>query len=131
VGRCSLSEVCERGAYRRRDAVAGGAGRNDRRPVPPGVQYYARTVRDYYPLAYDAAGSRGPTNWRNYYPGASLVDVVAIDYYATAFVNGIRLDTIVAIADDANPPKPFGIREMGNSTGAASRARSQMEACFS
>jgi hypothetical protein len=89
-------------------------------------QYYAGTVRSYYPLAYDAAGSRGPANWKNYYPGASLVDVVAIDYYATAFARGITLDTIVAIADNASPPKPFGIWEMGNSTGSTSRrARSR------
>jgi hypothetical protein len=94
-------------------------------------QYYGRTVRQYYPLAYDAAGSRGPTNWKNYYPGASLVDVVAIDYYATAYVKGITLDTIVAIADNASPAKPFGIWEMGNSTGATSPAQSQIEAYFS
>jgi hypothetical protein len=94
-------------------------------------QYYGRTVRNYYPLAYDAAGSRGPTNWKSYYPGASLVDVVAIDYYATAYVKGITLDTIVAIADNASPSKPFGIWEMANSTGATSPAQSQIDSYFS
>lgn len=94
------------------------------------VQYYGRTVRQFYPLAYDAAGSRGPTNWKNYYPGASLIDVVAIDYYATAYVQGITLDTVIAIADNASPPKPFGIWEMGNSAGTTSPAQSQIEAYF-
>jgi hypothetical protein len=95
------------------------------------VQYYGPTVRKYYPLAYDAAGSRGPTNWKRYYPGALLIDVVAIDYYATAFAKGIRLDAIVAIADNASPAKPFGIWEMGNSTSTTSPPQSQVEAYFS
>jgi len=60
--------------------VAGGAGRDDRRPAPPRRPVLGRTVRQFYPLAYDAAGSRRPANWKNYYPGASSVDVVAIDY---------------------------------------------------
>jgi hypothetical protein len=94
------------------------------------VQYYGPTVRNYYPLAYDAAGSRGPANWKKYYPGALLIDVVAIDYYATAYVKGITLDTIVAIADNASPPKPFGIWEMGNSTGTTSPPQAQIEAYF-
>jgi hypothetical protein len=95
------------------------------------VQYYGPTVRKYYPLAYDAAGSRGPTNWKQYYPGALLIDVVAIDYYATAYVKGITLDTIVAIADNASPPKPFGIWEMGNSTSTTSPPQSQIQNYFS
>jgi hypothetical protein len=95
------------------------------------VQYYGPTVRKYYPLAYDAAGSRGPANWKKYYPGALLIDVVAIDYYATAYAKGITLDTIVAIADNASPPKPFGIWEMGNSTSTTSPPQSQIQNYFS
>lgn len=76
--------------------------------------YYGPTIRTYYPLAYNADGSRKPTSWKQYYPGASLVDVVAIDYYANSYAKGIRLQAIVAIADDASPAKPFGIWEMGN-----------------
>ena len=94
------------------------------------VQYYGRTVRQFYPLAYDAAGWRGPTNWKKYYPGALLIDVVAIDYYANVYVKGIKLDTIVAIADNASPPKPFGIWEMGNSAGTTSPPPSQIKAYF-
>src|SRR5215471_1120140 len=33
---------------------------------------------------------------------------------------GDHLDAIVAIADDASPPKPFGIWDLGNSTGTTS-----------
>jgi hypothetical protein len=77
-------------------------------------QYYGPTVRKYYPLAYNADASHGPASWTKYYPGASLVDVVAIDYYATTYLNGITLETIVALADNASPAKPFGIWEMGS-----------------
>jgi hypothetical protein len=95
------------------------------------VQYYGPTVRQYYLLAYDAAGSRGPASWKKYYPGALLIDVVAVDYYATAYAQGITLDTLVAIADNASPPKPFGIWEMGNSTGTTSPSQSQIDSYFS
>ncbi len=95
------------------------------------VQYYGRAVRDYYELAYDAAGSRGPTNWTKYYPGASLIDVVAVDYYANTYVKGIRLDTLVSLANDARPAKPFGIWEMGSSNDAVSPSQTQVESYFS
>jgi len=43
-------------------------------------------------------------------------------------VQRIRLGTIVAIADNASPAKPFGIWEMGNSTGTTSPPQTQVEA---
>ena len=42
------------------------------------------------------------------------VDKVAVDFYAHHFAQGERLDAVAALADQASPPKPFGIWEMGN-----------------
>jgi hypothetical protein len=92
-------------------------------------QYYGPTVRTYYQLAYDAAGSR-PTEWTRYYPGALLVDVVAIDYYGPTYLKGATLDTIAGLADHASPPKPFGIWEMGNNEGSNTLTQAQTENYF-
>lgn len=94
-------------------------------------EYYGPAVRKYYPLVFDAPGSGGHTNWTDYYPGDSLVDAVAVDYYATAYVAGNRLDAIAAIADQANPPKPFGIWEMGNGGATPSPTKTQVRSYFS
>jgi hypothetical protein len=93
-------------------------------------QYYGRTVRNSYPLAYDAAGSKGPTSWKKYYPGALLVDVIAVDYYANVYAQNIMLDTLVAFADNGSPPKPFGIWEMGSSAGNTSPPQSVVKNYF-
>jgi hypothetical protein len=60
-----------------------------------------------------------------------LADVVAIDYYATTYLNGITLDTIVALADNARPAKPFGIWEMGSTNSKKQPAQSQIDSYFS
>jgi hypothetical protein len=94
------------------------------------VHYYGPMIRNYYPVAYDAFGSAGPSSWTNYYPGDSFVDVVAIDYYAPSYLKGITLDVLGRIADSASPAKPFGIWEMGNSAGGVIPTQSQMQSYF-
>jgi hypothetical protein len=93
------------------------------------VQYYRPTIHTYYQLAYDAAGSR-PAQWTRYYPGALLVDVVAIDYYGPTYLSGVTLDTVAGLADHGNPPKPFGIWEMGNSSHGDTLTQTQTENYF-
>jgi hypothetical protein len=94
------------------------------------VHYYGPAIRNYYPLAYDVTGAAGPAEWTRYYPGASFIDLVAIDYYATAYAKGIRLDTIAGLADSASPPQPLGIWEMGSSATGSSPSQSQVESYF-
>jgi hypothetical protein len=93
-------------------------------------QYYGPAVRKYYQLAYNAFGSR-PKDWTRYYPGALLADVVAIDYYGPTYLKGVTLDTIAGLADHANPPKPFGIWEMGNNGPGGTLTQTQTENYFS
>ncbi|HEV2374052.1 MAG TPA: hypothetical protein VGS19_18085 [Streptosporangiaceae bacterium] len=78
------------------------------------VAYYGPMIRQYYPLVYDASGAAGPVGWTQYYPGDDQVDKVVVDYYGHHYATGERIDAIAAIADSANPPKPFGIWEMGD-----------------
>jgi hypothetical protein len=89
------------------------------------VHHYGPAIRQYYPLAYDVTGD--PTTWVKYYPGASAIDLVAVDYYATRYVNGVTLDVIAGLADNARPPQPFGIWEMGSTTTKTSPAPTQVE----
>ncbi|HEV2377117.1 MAG TPA: hypothetical protein VGS19_33755 [Streptosporangiaceae bacterium] len=78
------------------------------------VQYYGPAVRNYYPLVYDASGAAGPTGWVQYYPGDPYVDKVVVDFYGHHYVTGERIDAVAALADNALPPKPFGLWEMGD-----------------
>lgn len=79
------------------------------------VEYYGQVIRPYYPLVFDAPGSQGPTEWRNYDPGHANVDGYAVDFYCPVYVkHGITLDALATIAGDL----PIGIWEIGNTTSA-------------
>jgi hypothetical protein len=65
-----------------------------------------------------------------YYPGAAAIDLVAAGYYATMYVNGVTLDVIAGLADNANPPQPFGLWEMGSSANGTSLTQTQVENYF-
>jgi hypothetical protein len=95
------------------------------------VHYYGPAIRKYYPLAYDVTGAAGPAKWTRYYPGASSIDLVAIDYYATNYVNGITLDTVAGFADSASPPQPLGIWEMGSTASSINPTQAQVQSFFS
>jgi len=81
------------------------------------VAHYAPTVRAhgvtlvYIPLIIPQEPAA--TNALTYYPGPSLADKILADFYGSSFVNGARLEAIMAKADAA--PMPFGIAEWGNS----------------
>lgn len=86
------------------------------------VKYYGPTVRQFYPLVFDASGSQGPkpgdqppSEWQLYDPGRSLLDGYAVDYYCGAFHQGIRLDQMAQLAGDL----PLGIWEIGNTASDA------------
>ncbi len=52
-----------------------------------------------------------------YYPGDAWVDKCATDFYAYDYVtSGYTLDLAAQPANQANPPKPFGLWEVGSST---------------
>jgi hypothetical protein len=76
-------------------------------------QCYQRyqSIRDIFPLFVDFGGSR-PTTWADYNPGADLVDGFAVDYYASVFVRGVRIDSLAELANETG--KEFGIWEIGN-----------------
>ena len=92
------------------------------------VHHYGPAIRQYYPLAYDVTGD--PTTWVKYYPGASAIDLVAADYYATRYESGVTLDVIAGLADNANPPQPFGLWEIGSTANHTSPPPAQVEAYF-
>jgi hypothetical protein len=76
-------------------------------------QFFYSTVHALgLPLIYDAAG-HAQTQWASYYPGDAFCDGVAVDTYGHEYTNGLRYDNIIAIADNASPPKPFGFFELG------------------
>jgi hypothetical protein len=89
------------------------------------VHHYGPTIRQYYPLAYDV--SHGPTSWVKYYPGAAAIDLVAADYYASMYANGVTLDVIAGLADSASPPQPFGLWEIGSTTSKTSPPPTQVD----
>lgn len=76
------------------------------------VSYYGPSIRQYYPLVFDAPGSQGPDEWRAYDPGHSNVDGYAVDYYCSCFTRqtSFRLETLADIAGTL----PVGIWEIGN-----------------
>lgn len=75
------------------------------------VQYYGPTVRQFYPLVFDAPGYQGPAEWAAYDPGRSQLDGYAVDFYCPDFVNkGFTLDPLGKLAGDL----PVGIWEIGN-----------------
>ena len=75
------------------------------------VSYYGPSIRQFYPLVFDAPGSQGPDEWRAYDPGRSNLDGYAVDYYCDTFTRQpFRLDTLTDLAG----PLPIGIWEIGN-----------------
>lgn len=85
--------------------------------------YYASTVRALgVPLVYDSATHLGPSGVTSYYPGDANCDEIAVDYYGNVFVNtdnqtGASLLAAQTLADNAVPPKPLGVGEMGSTLG--------------
>ena len=79
------------------------------------VSTYAPTVRAHgIPLVYiPLITPHAAPNALTYYPGASLTDKILADFYGNAFVDGSRLEPIMAKADAA--AMPFGISEWGDS----------------
>jgi len=82
------------------------------------VNYYGPAVRQYYPLVFvtsaDSAQSLGELT---YYPGDAAVDKVATDLYASEWNSGaVTLAAAATVADNAVPPKPFGLWECNSST---------------
>ena len=81
------------------------------------VAMYAPTVRGHgIPLVYIPLvipQQPASDNVTSYYPGPALTDRILADFYGSSFVNGARLEPIMAKADAA--PMPFGIAEWGNS----------------
>src|ERR1022692_2213105 len=64
------------------------------------------------------------------YPG-SHVNKVAVDFYASEYDYGYDLSTMVAIADNASPPKKLGIWEMGVTLTNTVPSMSQITSYFS
>jgi hypothetical protein len=77
------------------------------------VKYYGPTIREYYPLIFDAAGTRGPKEWQAYDPGHAYVDGYAVDYYGPTYYKlGYKLDALASMAGTL----PIGIWEIGTAT---------------
>ncbi len=78
------------------------------------VNYYGPTVRQYYPLVFCTSALSVQNNSENtYYPGDAAVDKIATDLYAIRWLTGTTLDQAASLADNASPPKPFGLWEFG------------------
>ena len=75
------------------------------------VAYYGPTIRQHYPLVFDAPGFPGPSEWTAYDPGRALLDGYAVDYYCSTFVSQhFRLETMADLAGNLL----LGIWEIGN-----------------
>jgi hypothetical protein len=68
-------------------------------------------IRSIFPLFVDFSGSQS-NSWAAYNPGADLVDGFAVDYYASKFVQGVRIGPVAELANESG--KEFGIWEIGN-----------------
>jgi hypothetical protein len=68
-------------------------------------------IRTIFPLYVDFSGSHSST-WAAYNPGAGLVDGFAVDYYASVYVKGVRIEPVAELANRAG--KELGIWEIGN-----------------
>lgn len=80
------------------------------------IDYYGPTVRQYCPLVFCTSAFTVDNNDENsYYPGDSAVDKIATDLYAIRWLAGTSLDLAASLADNAVPPKPFGLWEFGAS----------------
>ena len=91
-------------------------------------RFYAPTIRQYYPTVFDTSSFAVNHHSENsYYPGDAYIDQIATDFYCSEFDGGERLDLAVSLADNASPPKPFGLWEM-NSSRDATRGQTQAQA---
>jgi len=97
-----------------------------------GWQFYATTIRQYFPMTFDTSIYSVNHHGENaYYPGDAWVDRVATDFYCSEYNGGERLDLAASIADAASPPKPFGLWEANSSTDPASgQTQAQATAYF-
>lgn len=80
------------------------------------IAFYGPTVRNYYPLVYCHAGTSANdgSSPAAYYPGDANVDEIAMDFYASGYINhGYTVSAMEAIADAASPKKPFSLWEFG------------------
>lgn len=81
-------------------------------------QYYAPTVRKYYPAVFCTSSYAAQVNNSavNYFPGTGYVDKLATDFYAGEYFDtqAIRLDATANVADTYS--LPFGIWEFNGST---------------
>jgi hypothetical protein len=97
-----------------------------------GWQFYAPTIRQYYPMVFDTSiYSVNHHNENAYYPGDAYVDKVATDFYCSEYDGGERLDLAASLADGATPAKPFGLWELNSSTDPTSgQTQAQSTAYF-
>jgi len=84
-------------------------------------RYYAPAIRPYYPVVFCTSVQSVYNNNENaWYPGDAHVDICATDMYAYEYLHqGQRLDLPAEPANNATPPKPFGIWEWASSTDSA------------
>jgi hypothetical protein len=91
-------------------------------------QVYAKyqPIRSIFPLFVDFSGSN-PTTWQDYNPGTDLVDGIAVDFYAEAFLRGLNIEPLAELANQAG--MELGIWEMGVG-GSTLRADEQLMRYF-
>jgi len=80
-------------------------------------EYYAPTVRKYYPACFNMEAYNAQQNGESgYFPGIAYCDKVYVDFYASEYFDAqnIRLDTAQAVADTNG--LPFGLGEFNGST---------------
>jgi hypothetical protein len=82
-------------------------------------------VRHIFPLFVDFAGSAEDT-WAAYRPAG--VDGIAVDYYASAWVRGRRIDTLAQWANQAG--QELGIWEIGNTADPSLPTAAQVRSYF-
>ena len=80
------------------------------------IAFYGPTVRTYYPLVFCTSAQSVQSNNENaYYTSDADFDKIASDLYAIRWLSGTTLDLAASIADNAVPPKPFGLWEFNGS----------------
>lgn len=82
------------------------------------LSYYKKAVTNALGpghLFHDASGSFSG-KWSTFFPGA-IVDGAGVDMYSTSYVNGVRLDPLVTLCNNAGIPFS-GVFEMGVSIAA-------------
>lgn len=89
-------------------------------------QFYAPTIRQYYPTCFNTSSysqiHNGEASW---YPGDAYIDQWASDFYCSEYNGGITVQQLMAPADAATPPKPFGLWEINSGTGQTNSQATQ------